>query len=195
MTGTAQGTSIRCDNPLCSLPATIEEGVYGYCAAHAGKSGTSTAAKVTGASPAVSSLSRAHTPPVMASQPSPGMPTVVGGGTIGLLLEQASGHSSARVRKTADKIEAHLETLRELIKSHADDDRRRKAEQAAKEKARGDVARLEAELAAARAALRRKPVPPPCHQRTSDLPEGLRPDLTQPARTCRARTALQGRRR
>lgn len=200
MTTTAQGTSIRCDAPNCTLPATIEEGVWGFCAAHAGKSKPETTRPRSTAH-----LSRAHTPaavdlthadtPVAASPP---LVQVMGGGTIGLLLEQASGHSNRRVTTLAGKIEAQLEQLRELIATLAEDEKRKQAETAAKAAARAKVEKLEAELKAARAALRGKPLsgipdtPPPDSQNGSAtaLPEGLRTHQPQPARPRRPRTSL-----
>lgn len=169
MTTTAQGTSIRCDSPNCALPATIEEGVWGFCATHAGKGKPDPAPP-----PRADHLSRAHTPgpvdlrpadtPAVAS-PSAPMVQVMGGGTIGLLLEQASGHSNRRVVTLGEKIETQIEQLRQLIATLADDEQRKQAEIAAKAAAKEKVATLEAELKAARAALRgNKPTrttPPP----------------------------------
>lgn len=146
----AQGTSLKCDAPRCNKPATVDRDVWSFCAEHANEKVASTPVR-----PA------RHTvvPQTAASVPqtaSPAMPQVVGGGTIGLLLEQASGHSNARVRKAADRIETDLDRLRALIAGLADDERRKTAEKAAKEKARADIERLEQQLAAAKAALRGK---------------------------------------
>lgn len=168
MSTTAQGTSIRCDNPTCSLPATVEEGVYGYCATHA-RGGPAVPQALGSATPASSrpDLSRAHTPaPPAASAP---LVQVMGGGTIGLLLEQASGHSNRRVVTLAEKIEAHIEQLRTLVASLADDEKRKQTAIAAKAAAKAKIERLEAELAAARAALRSKPV-----SGTPDKPTAVR---------------------
>lgn len=64
------------------------------------------------------------------------------------LLEDAAGHGSARVRRLAERIESQLDDLRALI-----------AQDVEKEKARQEVARLERELAAAKARLTGKPQP------------------------------------
>jgi transcriptional regulator with XRE-family HTH domain len=62
---------------------------------------------------------------------------------LALLLEQASGHGSKRVRGLADKIEGLLDDLRALISQDAE-----------KEQTRQEVARLERQLAEAKAKLR-----------------------------------------
>lgn len=157
MTATAQGTAMKCDHPQCTAPATVEQGAWGYCAVHAGKDVASTQPVEVRPRP---DLSRAHTPGAVdlrsvdttpASAPAPS--------GIGLLLEQASRHSNGRVRKAAERIETSLEQLRALVDSLADDERCKQAEKAAKEKARADIARLEQQLAAAKAALRGTPAP------------------------------------
>lgn len=92
-------------------------------------------------------------------------------GTIGPLLEQASGHSSKRVQNLGQRIEKQLDDLRGLIASLADDERRRKTETAAKEKARAEITRLEQQLATAKAALRGKPrTSPPVARSSEPLP-------------------------
>jgi hypothetical protein len=195
----AQGTSLKCDAPRCDKPATVDVEAWSWCAEHANENGAPAPANVT--------PPRAAPQPAVAINPSatganatasPAMPQILGGGTIGLLLEQASGHSNARVRKAADRIETQLEQLRALVADLADDERRKKDAAAAKEKARADIERLEQQLAAAKAALRGKPraTPPPRSQngRAAALPQGLRTHLNQPARPRRPRTALRGHR-
>lgn len=145
MSITAQGTAMKCDHPQCSAPATVEEGAWGYCAQHAGKAVADTKPVEVRPRP---DLSRAHTPPVLCATAA-AKPT-----GIGLLLEQASAHSSNRVRRLAERIETQLDGLRTLVASLAEEEQRKQAEAAAKEKARADVLRLEQELAAARAVLR-----------------------------------------
>lgn len=66
---------------------------------------------------------------------------------IGLLLEQASGHGSSKVQRLGNKIEGLLDDLRALIKASE-----------AQEETRQEVARLERQLAEAKAKLRGKPV-------------------------------------
>lgn len=113
------------------------------------------------------------------------------------LLEQASGHSSKRVQNLGQRIEKQLDDLRGLIASLADDERRRKTETAAKEKARAEITRLEQQLATAKAALRGKPRTSPPRsqeQRAAALPEGLRTHLNHAGRPRRPRTALRGHR-
>lgn len=63
--------------------------------------------------------------------------------TIGLLLEQASGHGSPKVQRLAGRIEGLLDDLRGLIKASE-----------AQEETRQEVARLERQLAEAKAKLR-----------------------------------------
>jgi multidrug efflux pump subunit AcrA (membrane-fusion protein) len=67
-------------------------------------------------------------------------PTPIG---IGLLLEQASAHSNPKVKRLGDKIEGLLSDLRALIKASEAD-----------EQVRQEVARLERQLAEAKAKLR-----------------------------------------
>jgi hypothetical protein len=153
----AQGTSLKCDAPRCTKPATVDRDVWSFCDEHANENVTPAPVRTAprpAPQPAV-----AINPSATGANPtaSPAMPQILGGGTIGLLLEQASGHSNSRVRKAADRIETQLEQLRALIADLADDERRKKTAAAVKEKARADIERLEAQLAAAKAALRGKP--------------------------------------
>jgi rubrerythrin len=150
MTTTAQGTALRCDTRGCTQPATVEAGAWGYCARHAGHTAPTTAA-----TPKVD-ISHAHTPlPASKPQPAP----------IARLLEDASGHSSKRVRTLAGRIENDLEKLRTLVAELAADEARKQAEAAAKKAAQEEIARLEQQLAAAKAKLRApgtaKRTPPP----------------------------------
>jgi transposase-like protein len=73
---------------------------------------------------------------------------------IGRLLEDASGHSVAKVRNLAAKIETQLDQLRALIREHQATEQARRAEREAKEKARAEIARLEEQLRQAKAKLR-----------------------------------------
>lgn len=161
MTATAQGSTMRCDRAGCSAVATVEKDAWAFCADHAG-----TPAQVTRGH-----LSNAPVAPTAASasatQPSAPIPHVVGGGTIGLLLEQASGHSSKRVQALAHRIETQLEQLRTMIAARAEDERRKRLEAETKEKARQDIVRLEQQLAAAKAKLR-KPAAPKAARSTVD---------------------------
>jgi transcriptional regulator with XRE-family HTH domain len=70
-------------------------------------------------------------------------PSTSSASPLALLLEEASGHGSKRVRRLAEKIEGHLDDLRALI-----------AQDAEKEQARQEVIRLERALAEAKAKLR-----------------------------------------
>lgn len=149
MTAPGRGT-MRCDYAGCSRPATIDIDAWAYCPDHAGRQHLDAVPPTAKPKPtvsltAVTTQERQHG--IALAGPSP----------IGLLLEQASGHTVAKVRRAAEKIETQLEQLRALIAEHAADEQRRRAEAAAKEKARADVARLEKQLAAAKAALRGKP--------------------------------------
>lgn len=135
MTATAQGTALRCDKAGCTAAGTVEHDAWVFCAEHA--SGTFETAPVR-AQPLRPTL----VPP---APPSPG--------PIGLLLEQASGHGNSKVRRLAEKIEAQVADLRALITDLAEDEARRKAEEAARVKAVAEVERLEKALAAAKAAL------------------------------------------
>jgi hypothetical protein len=69
------------------------------------------------------------------------------------LLEQASRNRLARIRVVGARVERYLDELRKLI-----------AEQVEIEHRKAEVARLEAELAAARAQVRRKPQDTPTAQ-------------------------------
>lgn len=91
-----------------------------------------------------------HSPASTASAASP----------IGLLLEQASGHSVARVRNLASRIEKHLADLRALIAEHAKEEESRRRAEAARARARAEVERLEEQLRAAKAKLTGKPASP-----------------------------------
>lgn len=70
------------------------------------------------------------------------------------ILQDARTHSVARVRNLADRIGKQLHELEELIAEHQAAEEARKAAQVAKDKARADIARLEKQLADARAKLR-----------------------------------------
>lgn len=107
-------------------------------------------------------LTRRSTPPtpqeaaMTAPASIPSRPFVVPGSVpspINQLLEQASAHSSAKVRRLAERIESQLDDLREVIRATAKQEAARKAAEAERAKAKADVERLAAELAAARAKL------------------------------------------
>ncbi|MCW2545404.1 MAG: hypothetical protein JWM40_2956 [Frankiales bacterium] len=70
------------------------------------------------------------------------------------ILQDARTHSVARVRNLADRIGKQLYELDQLIAEHQAAEQARQAEKAAKEKARAEVARLEQQLADAKAKLR-----------------------------------------
>lgn len=74
------------------------------------------------------------------------MTTPTGASGIGLLLEQASAHGSGKVQRLGSKIEGLLDDLRALMKATE-----------AQEEQRREVARLERQLAEAKAKLRGKP--------------------------------------
>lgn len=76
---------------------------------------------------------------------------------IGVLLEQASGHSSPKVRRLAERIELLLGDLRTLLREEAEADEARKR-----------VAALEAELAKAKAALKRSAPDRRVHRKKDD---------------------------
>lgn len=105
---------------------------------------------------------------------------------LGRLLEDAAGHGSARVRRLAERIESQLDDLRALI-----------AQDAEKEKARQVVARLEKELAAAKARLAGKPqptvktpaAPKACKDCSTEIvrPSGQRGVLPSRCASCRAK--------
>ena len=165
---TAPGRVMRCDYAGCHQPGTVEHEAWVFCREHAnaGRSQGAAPAKATprpaapigtrpaapvGTRPAASALGAlpiavrpaGQIGPAPTPQPSP----------IALLLEQASAHSSAKVRRVAEHIETKLDALRALIADLADEERKAKAEQAAAARARAEVERLEAELAKAKAAL------------------------------------------
>jgi pyruvate/2-oxoglutarate dehydrogenase complex dihydrolipoamide acyltransferase (E2) component len=146
VTATAQGRRLPCDYAGCLEPGTVEVDAWVYCDQHGGKTPTAPAARPT----------VVRTSPTITT---PGAPLPPAHSPIGLLLEQASGHSVAKVRRLAEKIELQLTDLRGLVAEHEAEEKRRKAEAAAKEKARAEVARLEAELAAAKAKLRGQAAP------------------------------------
>lgn len=100
---------------------------------------------------------------------------------LGLLLEQASAHQNPKVKRLADKIEGLLADLRALLA----------ADEAAQE-ARDEIARLERQLAEAKAKLRGGPAaaaPKPRAQRNYS-PEALEKMRANAARM-RERKAAQ----
>lgn len=154
MTATAQGATLACDYAGCTAPATVERDAWGFCETHADKHDQE---RPGASAPRMGRPSAPVAPvaPVSAAQPSAPMPQVIGGGTIGLLLEQASAHSNKRVRNLAAKIETQLDDLRNRIADLAEDEKRKRLEAETKEKARQDIIRLEQQLAAAKAKLRK----------------------------------------
>lgn len=158
----AQGTSLKCDAPRCTRPATVDKDVWSFCDEHANeKVAPAPARAAPRAAPqqAVSVGPSATGANPTAVRSSTGASPVVG--TIGPLLEQATGHSSPRVRRLAERIEADLDRLRALVRELAADERRKTAEQAAKQQAQAEVTRLEQQLAAAKAKLRGQVVTAP----------------------------------
>ncbi|MGZ4597437.1 MAG: hypothetical protein ACXV3V_10970 [Actinomycetes bacterium] len=75
-------------------------------------------------------------------------------GMIGRLLEDASGHTVAKVRNLAARIEGDLDRLRSLIAEHSAAEQARRDAAKAKAAARAEVERLEKQLRAAKAKLR-----------------------------------------
>lgn len=140
MTVTASGTSPRCDYAGCNKAGMVAHQAWFFCDEHAAP-GRAHAAKPTSTPPL-----RSVPNTTLAAPPAPS--------PIGQLLEQASAHGNARVRKAAERIEQALDTLRATIADLAADEAHKQAEAAAKEKARAEVARLEKQLADAKAALR-----------------------------------------
>jgi hypothetical protein len=147
---TAPGHVMRCDQAGCTAVATVEKDAWAYCAQHGGGAARP-AAKLPVDLDQVTPQESRHGIR-LAEQPATA-------GPIGLLLEQASGHSVAKVRRLAEKIELQLDALRELIREHAAEEKRRQDEARAKAAALAEVARLEQQLAAAKAKLRGKPAP------------------------------------
>lgn len=165
MTTLAQGTRMRCDKAGCDATATIDQDAWSFCAQHADAPVHHRRPRPSVAPPAPPApLAPVPKPVVDLDQLTPqenryGIRPAEPGPT-GLLLEQASGHSVAKVRRAGAKIETQLDQLRTLIADLAEDENRRQAEAAAKAKAKADIARLEQQLAAAKAALRGKPAAP-----------------------------------
>lgn len=166
MTTLAQGARMRCDKTGCDATATIDQDAWSFCAQHAGapvhhrrpRPSVAPPAPLTPVPKPVVDLDRL-TPEENRHGIRPAEHPAIAG-PIGLLLEQASGHSIAKVRRAAGKIETQLDQLRTLIAELAEDENRRQADAAAKAKAKADIARLEQQLAAAKAALRGKPAAP-----------------------------------
>lgn len=153
MSATAQGTTLRCDKHGCNAAATVDQDAWSFCADHAGARTPQPTARPR----PVVDLDRLTPAEQQHGIRLTEHPATAG--PIGMLLEQASGHSIGKVRRLAEKIEGQLDDLRALIAQHAADERRRQAEAAAKAKARAEVERLERELAAAKASLRGTPSP------------------------------------
>lgn len=159
MTATAQGARLACDFAGCREAGTVEHEAWVFCADHA-QPGKTFAAPAPAARPrpiAVPAPPAAAKPVVIlddvtAAEAQHGIRPAAPS-PIGQLLEQASAHSSPKVRRLGDRIEAQLAELRTLLADLAADEARRKAEQEAADKALAEVARLEAALAAAKAKL------------------------------------------
>jgi hypothetical protein len=79
--------------------------------------------------------------------------------TIARLLEEASVHSNTSVRRAGKTIETKLDALRQQLRDLAANEAAKQQQAAAKAAAQREVARLEAELAAAKAKLRGTPAP------------------------------------
>lgn len=148
MSATAQGARLACDFQGCSKPGTVEVDAWVYCDSHGGAGRPVAVARhaPVPTPPAAKPVVRIDDTTVQAAVPAVTSP-------LGLLLEQAGDHSVARIRRLAGRIEGQLDDLRALIAEHAAEERRKVAEVEAATKARAEMERLEAALAAAKAKL------------------------------------------
>lgn len=119
--------------------------------------------------------------PVATSRPSPMSLTVPVQSPIARLLEDASGHSVAKVRALGEKIEAQLDALRALIAEHREAEQAKQRALEEKAQAKREVQRLEAELAAAKAKLRGKPTTAPATADGTPCAHGCGRTFTRPA--------------
>lgn len=160
MTAPGRGT-MRCDQAGCTRAATVDQDAWAFCAEHAGRPTTrpAPAVRAVPSSPPAPSKPVVDLDTVTAQEQQHGV-TLATPSPLGLLLEQASGHSVAKVRRLAERIESQLGDLRGLIAEHAADEQRRKAEDEARRQALAEVQRLEAALAAAKAKLPRRSTGP-----------------------------------
>ena len=124
-----------CDFAACTAPATAKADDWAFCASHAKADAAQREQELATVAQAVS--------------------------PIGRLLEDASGHTVARVRALAARIETQLDQLRSLIAEHAEAEQSRRAAIAAKAAARARVKELEEQLRAAKAALKDGKTPRP----------------------------------
>jgi hypothetical protein len=81
--------------------------------------------------------------------------------TIARLLEEASVHSNGSIRRAGTLIEQKLDQLRQQMQTLAADEAAKQQAAAEKARAKAEIVRLEQELAAAKAALKGKPVRTP----------------------------------
>lgn len=103
----------------------------------------------------IRSASGGHRPIAIAPTPTtPDPAPVAKPDEIRILLNTAKAHPSKRIQAAADRVFDQLDRVRALIREDQEKHAAKRAEAAAKEKARAEVKRLEAELAAARAKLR-----------------------------------------
>ena len=186
MPATAQGRPLPCDAPTCTKPATVDRGAFGFCAEHAGR-------------PQPAPLAASATPPrptvdlaAVTGEESQHGVRLAGANPIGMLLEDASGHTVAKVRRLGGRIETLLDELRVLVREHAEHEAERKAAAEVKEKARAEVARLEEQLRAAKAKLTGKPATTASTGSTERLCDSCGKPSKQPGvrgpwpKTCRA---------
>lgn len=124
----------ECAWAACHEPATVRAGAWEFCGKHA----------------VADAAAQTDTPASQATGP-----------TISRLLEDASGHSVAKVRRLAGRIETQLDQLRALIAEHAAAEQERRAAAAARAQAQARVKQLEEELRAAKAALKGGSTPAP----------------------------------
>lgn len=140
-----------CDYAACTEPATSSAGGWDFCPTHAASDPKERLG---------SQAPPADDPPV--TPPSP----------IGLLLEQASAHSNASIRRLGDRIETLLDRLRTDIAAHAQTEQQRIEDEKAKAAAWAEVRRLEEQLRAAKEAVGRSKAPAAAKTKKNITPEG-----------------------
>jgi len=97
-------------------------------------------------------IQRAPSQPLPRATPLTSVPSAPAS-PLGLLLEQASGHSAPKVRRLAQRIDNHLIALRALLLEHSAQEKARQAADKAQAEVRAEVGRLEEQLRAAKAKL------------------------------------------
>lgn len=93
--------------------------------------------------------SAGHTQPIPTTPPPPA-------GSLDTLLEVAREHPSKRIQNAAGRIDSYAQQLRDLLREDDEKNAARRKIEAEKAEARREVERLEEQLAAAKAKLRRK---------------------------------------